>query len=345
MNLKRLSAIVLALAMTLSTAAFAAEGGTPNVVVDESIVRDVNHDQGDISLLAAPMGGGLGGGLLSIPIAIARNYATTITINGEALEEYTYEKDIPGSWETETITVRLTDLPAQPAGYVPMRAVVQADGGYAQWFKDSKMSRFVMGGRSIEISLLDLSMTLDGEPLEGVQAILQDGTTYLPVSFIDSLEGFSVEDLSADGVESYNIKTPNGAPIIKFAHALQETGEMGMGMEISLEDLEFQWGESYGFTADMLEESFVSLPMMINAHTLILGKIAEGQEEAFAAVLNAYKEALTNNFSWYMTQNLPLVEDARFVTEGGWFLFYIGENADAVVEQFRSSVNTLNDAQ
>ena len=70
MNLKRISAILLALAMTLSVAAFAAENETPDVVVDDSVVREVNHDQGDISLLSAPMGGGFGaGGLLAIPIA------------------------------------------------------------------------------------------------------------------------------------------------------------------------------------------------------------------------------------------------------------------------------------
>ena len=345
MNLKRISAVLLALAMTLSVAAFAAENETPDVVVDDSIVRDVNHDQGDISLLAAPAAGGFGGGgLLSIPIAtLPRNYTTVISINGEALEEYTYEKDIPGSWETEIITVVLTDLPAQPAGYVPMRAVAQADGGYAQWFKDSRMSRFVIGNRSIEVSLMDLSVTLDGEPVD-VAAILQDGTTYLPVSFIDSLEGFEVEDLSEGAVEIYNIKTPNGAPIVVFAKSLLETADAGVGMPTSLGELELYWGESYGFAADMLTQVYASLPMMISPDTLLIGKITEGQEEAFKAVLEAYTAAQAETFSWYLSQNLPKVEDARFETEGDWFLFYIGENADAVVEQFHAQVSTLDEA-
>ena len=361
MKLKRISALVLALAMTASVAAFAAEenpdvilddeivrqvnegamiGGDPTVVLDDDVMMDVNHQQGDIWLLSAPMGGGLGG--LMIPIAIARNFATTLTINGEALEEYTYEKDIPGSWESETITVTLTDLPAVGAGYVPMRAIVQADGGYAQWFKDSNMSRFVICGRSIEVSFLDLSVTVDGELVEGVQAILEKGTTYLPISVIDGLEGFTVEDLSEDGVEIYNIKTPNGAAIVKFAKSLMETAGMGMGESVSLEDLELFWGESYGFTADMLTEAYVTLPMMISPDTIMIGKIAEGQEEAFEAVLEAYRAAQESTFSWYLAQNLPKVEDARFVTEGDWFMFLIGENADEVVEQFRAGVQTLD---
>lgn len=349
MNLKRISAILLALAMTLSVAAFAAENETPDVVVDDSVVREVNHDQGDISLLSAPMGGGFGaGGLLAIPIAtLPKNYTTTITVNGEALEEYTFEKYIAGSWEAQTITTRLTDLPTVPDGYVPMRAITTADPNcYADWFKESNMSRFVFIPYTVEVNFLDMSVTVDGEVIEGAVAILDKGTTFLPVSIFDYLDGYDVEDTSADGVESYAITTPYGrrSALEVLAEELLETAQMGMGMKTTAEELVEFWGESYGFSADYVTEDFVAqLPMMFSPDTLIVGKIAEGQEEALKAALDAYYEA--QNETWVMAyagSQYYKVENTTFVTEGDWFLFLMGNNPDEVVAQFRAGVQAID---
>ena len=110
MNFKRLSATLLALSMTATTAAFAAGEAVPT------------------------------SGLLISPNPNA-GYDTIITINGEALESYEYTKEIPDSWETETITVQLADIAAVPAGYVPLRAVVQADHGNDPTYKGTDHTR------------------------------------------------------------------------------------------------------------------------------------------------------------------------------------------------------------
>ena len=349
MNLKRISALVLALAMTASVTAFAAESETPDVVVDESVVREVNHDQGDISLLAAPAGGGFGPGFggLAIPINVPRNYAASITVNGEALEEYSFEKYIDGSWQTKTVTIRLADLPAVEAGYVPMRAVASADPNcYVDWFEESNKGRIVMIPYTIMVSFDDMSVTVDDELVEGMKAILLDGTTFLPVSIFDYLEGYDVVDTSADGVESYVITTPYGnrSEAEVLAEKLKETANMGMGWAQTAEELEELWSESHGFSADYVTEDFIAyLPAMISPDTLIVGKIAEGQEEALKAVLDSYYEAMAETWiTAYAGSQYYKVENTTYVTEGDWFLFLMGENPDEVVAQFRAEVQAMD---
>ena len=39
------------------------------------------------------------------------------------------------------------------------------------------------------------------------------------------------------------------------------------------------------------------------------------------------------------------MENAKFVTEGDWFLFLIAENADEAVETFRAAVQAMNETQ
>lgn len=347
MKLKRISAIVLALAMTASVAAFAAESETPDVVVDESVVRDVNHDQGDISLLSAPATGGFGGGFggLLIPVSTTpANYATTITVNGNALEEYSFEKPIPGSWEYKTVTTRLADLPTVPAGYVPVRAIASADPDcYVDWFEESNKGRIVLMPHTIMVSFDDMSVTVDGELLEGVEAQLLNGTTFLPISVIDDLDGYSVVDTSEGGVESYAITTPNGAPIRLMAEEIREAANMGMGMKMSMAELFDFYGESYGFSAEMISECIAYFPVTLNANTLILAKLTdESQKDAFQAACEAYQEySLSQATFGYMLDARPAIENAQIVFEGDWALFLICNGAEEGVTQFYASLEAM----
>ena len=63
-------------------------------------------------------------------------------------------------------------------------------------------------------------------------------------------------------------------------------------------------------------------------------------EESF----EAYRKQQEATFEWYLSHNLPKVENAKFVIEGEWFLFLIAENADEAVEQFKTAVQEM-DAQ
>ncbi|MBO5034672.1 MAG: DUF4358 domain-containing protein [Oscillospiraceae bacterium] len=321
MNFKRISAAALALAMTASLSAVALADELPEGWTPADGARLISGNP------------------------FAGNYDTVITINGETLESYEYTRDIPDTWETETITVELSTLPNVPEGYVPLRAVAQADHGSASWFKDENQSFFMFNDADIIADFNDMSVSVNKEKVEGAQVILMGGVTYIPVSVLESIEGVTVTDNSADGVESYEISTPNGAPLMKMAYDMMEVAGIYGGMQSTPEELEQYWGETHGFKAEFVTEAVVFTGMMTTPDTLGVGKVAEGQEEALAAAFESYRKQQEETFSWYLSHNLPKVENAKFVTEGEWFLFVIGETADEAVEQFRAAVQAMNEAQ
>lgn len=313
MNLKRISALVLAFAMTASAAAFAAEGEADPAEGDMPLLISANPD--------------------------TEHYDTVITINGKKLESYTYSRSIPG-WGSETVTAQLSDLPRVPEGYVPMRAVAQADYGSAYWYQGDAQSSFSMSGAYFTVYFADLSVEVNDQTAEGVSALLIDGVTYLPVSVFEGLEGFSVTDNSADGVESYEISTPNGAPLMKLAYEVAEKSTLIRGSKRTMEELE-QWYGELGFKAEYTTEGVAFLPLRTAPDTLVLGRMAEGQEEALRTFLEEYRAGQEQTFSWYLGQHLPKVQNAQFVTEGDWFLFLIAEDVEAGVETFRAAVKEM----
>lgn len=313
MNCKRISALVLAFAMTASAAAFAAEEETDPADGDLPLLISANPD--------------------------TERYDTAITVNGKRVDSYTYSRSIPG-WGSETVTVELTELPQVAAGYVPMRAVAQADYGSATWYEGDGYSSFFMGGARFTVHFEDLSVEVNDQTAEGVSALLIDGVTYLPVSVFEGLEGFSVTDSSSDGSECYEIGTPNGAPLMKLAYEIAGDSSLIRGGKRTMEEMEEWYGE-LGFKAEYTTEGVAFLPMMTYPDTLVLGKMAEGQEEALGAFLEAYRANQEGTFSWYLGQHLPKVQNAKFVTEGDWFLFLIAEDAEAGVETFRAAVQEM----
>lgn len=317
MNFKRITAAALALVMaaSLSTVALADE------IPDDWTPAD-------------------GARLLISANPYAGNYETVITINGEALESYEYTKEDPETWETETITVQLGEISAVPTGYVPMRAIAQADHGSAYWYAEENMSWFNFGEVRITTDFNDMSVLVDDEIVEGVSALLINGVTYVPVSVIDGLEGYSVTDNSADGVESYEITTPNGTPMMKLAYQLMDIADMGFSMKQSMEDFEMFYGEAFGFQAELVSEGVAFMPASITADALILVRMADKDNQAdLESVFKAYQDSELERCNWgYLVGNLPKIENAKFVTEGDWFLFLIAENADEAVELFKTAV-------
>ena len=81
--------------------------------------------------------------------------------------------------------------------------------------------------------------------------------------------------------------------------------------------------------------------MMTVPDSILIGKMAECAEESLKESCEGYRKQQEETFSWYLSQNLPKVENAKFVTEGDWFLFLIAENADEAVETFRAAVQEM----
>ncbi len=361
LNRKRLFATALILALATSVPAYAAgttplprdpdapqESEFPRFPLPASDAPETT-EEGDSGLLIAPAPDAGEDGAV-VPITSTEDkevvappprggYATVISVNGKPMEDFSFSRSIPG-WGSKNVTWRIDELDTVPAGYVPLRAIAQADHGSAYWYQEENRSWFTLAGHHIDVSFDDMSVVVDDQPVEGVSALLVNGVTYLPVSVIDGLEGCSVTDLSADGVERYDISTPNGAPMMALAWELQELGPLSAGGKSTSETFEQFYGD-LGFKAEYVTEFVAFTPMNTTPDTLILGKPAEGALDELQAAMEAYRQTKEDTFSWYLGWNLPKVQDARFVTEGDWFLFYIGENADAVVEAFRAGVTGL----
>ena len=309
MNCKRVSAAALALAMTasLGSAALASDGAQVPMLIS-----------------ANPNAGG---------------YDKVITVNDKVLEGYEYDREVPG-WGSESVSVLLSEIPNAPTDYLPLRAVLQADGGSAYWDGEAGQSTFYYEKDVILTDFNDMSISVNDEKVKG-EALLLEGVTYVPSTILNLLEGVTVTDNSTDEGESYAIATPNGTPLMKLALSIMETADMGRGMKSTPAELEEFYGEAHGFKAEWMTEGVAFLPMMTSPDTLVLGKLAEGSQEELEAAFESYRKQQEDTFSWYLSQNLPKVENAKFVTEGEWFLFLIGENADEAVKLFQDGVKTL----
>lgn len=311
MNFKRFTSVGLALAMAATIA--------PAALADDITIDGVNLPANAGNGIAVPISDT--SSIKAVNVDLPELYATQLYLNGEPVE-------IP----TKPV------VPGAPADMVPMRVLCEADDGYASWFEEDNQGYFYLADRRFIVNFSDMSVELEGELLEGVSAYLSKGVTFLPAEVLNMVEGVSVE-LSEDRVD---ISTPNGTPIVKLAKALLETADMGMTSKTTLEDMEMIYGEQIGFSADMVTEAVFYLPMITSPDTLMIGKIAEGQEEALAEVLESYRQNQESTFEWYLSDNLPKVQNAQFVTEGDWFMFLIAENTEDTIEQFKTAIAEMD---
>lgn len=256
-----------------------------------------------------------------VDVPLGERYMTQLFLNGQALDA--------------------AGIPAAAPKLLPMRLLCEADGGSADWFQEENQGFFYLADRRIIVNFSDNSVELDGERVEGVTATLTEGVTFLPADFVNTLEGVEVNmNLELD-VDRVDIATPNGTPLMKLAGSILEAVEMGKGMKADPKELEEYYGEPHGFQASYMTEGVAFLPMMINPDTLILGKIAPGQEQALRDSLESYRKQQEDTFTWYLPQNLPKTQNAQFVTEGDWFMFLIADNAQQAVELFRTGVSEM----
>ena len=94
---------------------------------------------------------------------------------------------------------------------------------------------------------------------------------------------------------------------------------------------------------DAFEQAVGFFPMMVSPDTLVLGKLAEGADtQAVKTALEAYRQSQEDTFSWYLSQNLPKVQDARLLVQDGYVLFLIAENADAGEAAFTAALAALD---
>lgn len=238
-------------------------------------------------------------------------YTTAITINGEKLDT--------------------TGIPAAADTMLPLRLVAEADHGSAYWNQEDNESWFNFGKDKITVSFTDNSISVNDKQVED-KAEVTAGVTYVPASVLAMLDGYTVTSDTETG--NMTITTPNNDPMVKLAYSIMESSEMfgSRTDEATLTD-------AYKIPADQFEQVVAFFPMITSPDTVIVGKLAEGADEkAVTDALEAYRQSQEDTFSWYLSQNLPKVQDARTVVENGYLLFFIGENADQAEELFHTYV-------
>ena len=251
--------------------------------------------------------------LISAPV----DFATQITLNGEAVDT--------------------AGIPAAAEGLLPMRLLAEADHGSAYWDEENNESWFYFGDNRIVVSFSDNSVTVNDAPVDVDAVDVIAGVTYMSADVFEGWEGYTVAwgDPTAEGFQSVSITTPNNDPAVKLAYEIQELCSMGFGMQADEQTLT----DAYGVPAGSFEQVTAFFPMITSPDTVIIGKLAEGADQAAVeAALETYRQGQEDTFSWYLSQNLPKVQDARLVVENGWLLFLIADNADAGVEAFQAFV-------
>lgn len=237
-------------------------------------------------------------------------YATSITLNGETLDT--------------------TGVPAASrADLLPMRLVAEADHGSAYWDEENNEGWFNFGGDKITVQF-EANTILVNDVAVNTTAEVVGGVTYVPAAVLEGLEGFSVtvED------SSVTITTPNNDPMVKLAYSIMENSEM-YGMRTDEETL----AEAYQFPVDQFEQVVAFFPMITSPDTIIVGKLAEDADEKVVTdALEAYRQSQEDTFSWYLSQHLPKVKDARTVIKDGYVFFFIGEKADEAEQMFADYV-------
>lgn len=256
------------------------------------------------------------------PMVIAPSpnaYSTAITLNSKALDT--------------------AAIPSASDAMLPLRLLAEADHGSAYWDQEGNESWFTFGDDRIIVKFADNSIWLNDEQVKS-QAEVTAGVTFVPASVLELMEGFTVTwaDPTAEGFRSVVITTPNNDPLVKAAYTITE--EAGMGYSMRMDGAAM--AEAYQLPADSFEQVIGFFPMITSPDTLVIGKLAEGADvTAVKDALEAYRQSQEDTFSWYLSQNLPKVQDARLLVEDGYVLFLIAEDADAGETAFRAFVDSL----
>lgn len=244
--------------------------------------------------------------------ASALAYSGTITINGAALS-----------------TAGIPDAP-YGAVYLPLRAVAEADYGFADWYADENRSFFSLDENRVYVDCATGAIELNGEPVSGMTAAFVQGVTYVPVGLMNRLEGYTATVTDGD----ITITSPNGEPLTRLARSIID--QVGMGASIKQDAAGM--AESYNIPSDCFTEAVGFFPMMISADTVVIGKVADGKMEEAKAALEAQRALTQQNFEQYLPEPLERAKNGQIVTSGDYIMLIISGDNDTAIQMFKDGV-------
>lgn len=255
----------------------------------------------------------------AVPISADTGYGTALVLNGETLD--------------------LTGIPGVEGGtLLPLRLLAEADHGSAYWDEENNESWFYFGDNRITVKFADNSVWVDDEQVKS-QAYVTGGVTFVEAGVLEMLEGYTAEQ--AEDGSSITITTPNNDPMVKAAYQIMEDSGMAYAMRTEGSEAE----QAFQLPEGSFEQVIAFTSMNTTPDTLVIGKLVEGaDEEAVKAALEAHRQAQHDTFSWYLSQNLPKVEDARILVENGYAFYLIAEDADAGEAAFHAYMEAQTQA-
>ena len=243
-------------------------------------------------------------------------YGQTIVLNGETLDL----TGIPGVSGEELL---------------PLRLLAEADHGSAYWDEENNESWFTFGDNRITVKFADSSVTVNDAPVEVDAVSVVDGVTFVSADVFDGWEGYTVDRNPELDVNRIDITTPNNAPMVKAAYQIREESGMAYGLRSDNAEV----ATLFQLPEDTFEQAICFTSMNTTPDIMVLAKLADGADEAAVKeALEAHRQSQHDTFSWYLSQNLPKVEDARILVENGYVFYLIAENADAGEAAFHAYV-------
>lgn len=241
---------------------------------------------------------------------VSAGYTGTISVNGSVLST--------------------AALPASPTTVtVPLRAIVEADGGYAEWFAGDNLCVFGFGDYTIDIDVATGKIMVNWVD-SGLKASFINGTTFVPVSLFSKMDGYTGKQSGAN----LTITTPNSLITTKTAKEIISTLNMAASMKASATEME----SFYGLTAANFDEVVGYFPMMINADTVIIGKVKSGKMDEVKTQLEAIRAQTQSNFTNYLPGPEEMAKNGQIVTDGDYVMLIISSDNAKASTLFKAAV-------
>lgn len=224
---------------------------------------------------------------------------------------------------------------------IPLRAVAEADYGFANWYPEENLSQFDLDGNSIAIDTATGVITLNDAVVDGMTAAFVSGVTFVPAALLEKLDGYKVQTGGAPELNAeyaYAITTPNALPLTKLAREIVEATGMASSQKNTAEELR----DYLKIDPAHYDEVISFSSMMVNSDAVVLGKVAEGADKnAVKAELEARRAAIQQSFEQYLPEPLEKAKAGRVVESGGYVMLIISPDVEKAVELFEAGVKAL----
>lgn len=254
----------------------------------------------------------------TVDVPLPKTFNGTIIVDGEELDT--------------------TGIPGAPNGYVPMRLIAEASGGMASYYPDENSAFFFLSETRFNVNFADLSVEVEFEPVEDVQAYLDpSGYTFLPISLLNGRGDIVIDDNPELSSIRYDITTiPERTEMETLAYSIMEAANSGRLTALDAQIME----DNYGFHMDAYDELVAYQPMMTGQPTtIVIAQVKEGQMDTAKADFQDYLETVKGTLGYYPSTAEALEKAQIAESPNGQCLILVStwESNDVALEMFNAA--------